>query len=188
MNNEALNKVPFEVMESERLPDVSDVREERGVVPPAKAVLVRIESATTRKSLEQNKQPESEENPVLLKKIALGVRLVEGIEVPDGEGGIKVAYKNKPMFQDVVYWAHPEHKKSDYYLKRQHLVGLRYLLTALGIDLKAPPAISDEWLANLKGQELRVDITQRKVQARDEEGNWVDTGDLSNELRNWRAA
>ena len=86
-----MEDVPFEVTEAVDIGDLSDLKEDRAIVPPTANVLFRISKASMRKSLVDNQQPESEENPCVLKSLSLEVRLEEGI---DEEG----KYKNKPLF------------------------------------------------------------------------------------------
>ena len=160
--------------------DVQDVKEQRIVIPAAKDVKFRIKKAELRmRRVKSEKEGGTgEDNPPVTKSIALELSLVDGV----GEG----KFKNKSMFQDVCYWADPAIKMSDWYKNKQHLVPLRFLLSALGIPLKG--SIGDELIGQLQGREVLGTISLKKMQAFDPStGKYVDTDDFKNEVGKFKA-
>ena len=97
--------VPFDVVEEVTVGDLTDVKEQRSVIPPTQNLKVRINKA----SVQVNKNKD-------IKSLKLDLRIVDGIEVLDKESGVsELKYVNKPIFtnlMDVVIWADPATKNS----------------------------------------------------------------------------
>ena len=161
--------------------DVEDVKEQRIVIPAAKDVKFRIKKAELRmRRVKSEKEGGTgEDNPPVTKQISLELSLVDGLD--------QGKFKNKSMFQDVCYWADPTVKMSDWYKNKQHLVPLKFLLSALGVPLKT--TIGDELIGQIQGRELLGTISLKKMQAFDPStGKYVDTDDFKNEVGKIKAA
>lgn len=88
------------------------------------------------------------------RQINMQLRITKGID----EAG---KYKNKVVFARVCYYADPTVYTKDFFKNKQHLVGLKQLVKATGIEFngKVDGHFIDA-LANTN--ELRVDITIKK--------------------------
>ena|SRR3990167_6677469 len=168
----------FDVTEEYSVGDLTDVKEERQLVPVTKKVKVRVSKA----GIQENKDKD-------LKGLKLEVRIVDGIETTDKESGeTKMAFVNKPLFtgiMDLCFYADLETRFSDWFKKKQHLVGFKQFCEAIGADLKAV-VINDEFFSNLIGKEVLVDIQHEEETALDESGNRQKLGTFRERLRNWK--
>ena len=170
----------FNVIEPMEI-DVQDVKEQRSVLPARKDVKLRIKKAELRERRVQSEEKggTGADNPVVTRSLNLSLSLVDGYE--DGK------YKGFPLFQDVMYWADLNVKKGDWYGNKQHLVQLRFLLSALGLPMKT--TIGDQFIQEITGRELLGSIRTRKVQVFDPStGKYVDTDDLRNEVGGYKAS
>jgi len=184
---------PFNVNEEDQVEDLTDVKEDRGVVPASSQVMLKLNKVSKRVLAKRAKEDVSPDNPAVAKFVSLEVRIVEGFLV---QGEMK--YRNKPLFQDVQYWANAEEKTSDWYKRKQHLVQFKHFLVALGYDPSNPPAVGDKFLTEILERLVLGDIKQRPIQSRktnedgspalDDKGKqiWINTGDLKNEVVNWK--
>lgn len=175
------DEMNIQVTDEFEIGDMSDVQGD--VLPPASKVLFVVKKASIGSLLLDNKQAESDENPVVLKKLRLELRIKEGIE----QGG-QIKYVNKPCFVDMFVWHNPVHKTSDYYKTRKYLLDFKQFIKAMGYDVKAPPKMNDQFLIELIDREVRGDIQQKPIQVNDGSGKWVNTDEMENKYRNWRTA
>ena len=179
-----MSDTPFEVTDEIETGDMSDVQAD--LLPAASKVLFVIKKV----SVDSVPLSKEDKTPVL-KKIRLQAKLVDGVEVA-GES----KYKGKVSFIDLTVWHSPEHKTSQWYTSRKYLLPYKQFIIGMGYDAKQSPKINDELLSSWVDREFRADIKQVPIQAEevvtDDEGNqtkkWVDTSDLKNEYRNFRAA
>lgn len=177
-----MSEVPFDVTEEVSVGDLSDVKEQRSIMPVAKGVKVRIAKAGPLKSKDGD-----------LMGIKAELRIVDGIELPvlddigNPTGETKMAYKNKPLFtgiMDLLYWANPETKNSNWYKTRQHLVNFTAFLKALGFEL-TNVKVNDGFFGLIKDQEVLVDILHEEESVLIE-GERKKTGTFKEKLKNWR--
>ena len=120
--------------------NLDDVKETKTVLPPAKGVRVKIARAECYINKENT-----------YRQLVLGLKLTEGI---DG--------KFKGMFVNarVCYYADPNVYTKDFFKNKQHLVQLKYLNRATGLDLSK---IDGHTLVDLcNAPEIKVDISQKK--------------------------
>lgn len=175
-----MDDTPFEVVEEYQLPSLTEVKEDRVVVPAADSVLMTVTNANMRTSKDGS-----------IKSVALQLRLNEGIPVPS-ENGIETRYQGKIMFADLPFWADTAIRTGTRYTgkNQSYLNPLKLLLLALGYDIANPPKISDTFLNDIKGRELRANIGLREIRTQDPPGSgkYVGTGEYVNELRNFKPA
>src|SRR3990167_1298065 len=87
-----MDEAPFSVTEEYQLGDLTEVKEDRVVLPVQSGVKFRVQKASQRTSKDGS-----------IKSVTVQLNLVEGILMHDGQ----VRYQNKPMFVDMPYWADP---------------------------------------------------------------------------------
>ena len=134
----------FSVVEEVEIGDLTNVKEEKQLVPAAKKVKLRIKKAESQASKDN-----------AYRWVNLQLQIVDGI---DSEG----AYKGKVVFGKVCYYADmAKYGEKDFFKKKQHLIQLRYLLEALGLDL-ATVKINDAFMQGVTNQIVLADITQTK--------------------------
>lgn len=173
--------IPFDVVEEIVVGDLTDVKEQRSIVPPSQNVKVRIAKA----SMQENKSKD-------IKGLKLEVRIVDGIEVMDTESGVsELKYQNKPLFtnlMDLCFFADPSTRNSNWFTTKQHLVGFKKFCVALDVDVKAIK-INDEFLQELNGREVLVDIRHEEESVLDStSGKYVGMGTFRERLVNWKKA
>ena len=79
-----------------------------------------------------------------------------------------------------------ERGESEWWKKKQHLVGLKQFCTALEIPLSGLH-VNDEFIAGLIGRELAVDISHEEETVIDPtSGKREKTGTLRERLRSWK--
>ena len=171
--------VPFDVIDEVVVGDLTDVKEQRSIVPPTQNVKVRVAKA----SVQENKTKD-------IKGLKLEVRIVDGIEVLDTESGVtEIKYANKPLFtnlMDLCFLANPSTRNSNWFMTKQHLVGFKKFCVALDIDVTAVK-INDEFLQGLIGREVLVDIRHEEDSVLDStSGKYVGTGTYRERLVNFK--
>lgn len=144
---EKLAGAGFEVVDEIEIGDLSDVKEERNILPPVKGIKVRIRKVT----INQNKEG-------TFRQLNMSLAVEDGFEVA-GE----VKYKGSVIWARVPYYADSQVYTKDYFVKKQHLVELKKLALALSIDI-TDIKVNDEFLASLEGQLLTADVRQRASQ------------------------
>ena len=121
-----MSEIPFEVTEEIMVGDLTEVKEQRSVIPPTQNLKVRINKA----GVQENKNKD-------IRSLKLDLRIVDGIEVLDKESGVsELKYVNKPLFtnlMDLCFWADPSTKNSNWFVTKQHLLGLKKFFISLYI-------------------------------------------------------
>lgn len=134
----------FDVVEEVEIEDLTNIKEEKQLVPPAKKVKLLVKKAESKSSKDG-----------AYAWINMQLQIVDGID----ELG---AYKGKVVFGKVCYYADmAKYGEKDYFKKKQHLIGLKQLLTALGSDL-SKAKIGDKFFSEITNQVVLGDITQTK--------------------------
>lgn len=149
--------------------NLDEVKETRSVVPATKGVKVQI----TKVDLRNNKEN-------TYRSLNLTLKIVDGV---DAEG----KYKNKVVFGRVCYYADPTAYTKDFFKTKQHLIALKQLSKATGIDAHV---IDMEFVNKLiTANPIKVDITVRKriVPIDDGTGTIIEEERMENEVRNYRA-
>lgn len=159
----------FDVTEELVVGDLSDVKEEKDLVPPTQDVDFIIRKASV-KANEDN----------TFRQIGLQLSIERGITVGD-----EIKFKNKILFADICYYADANKYTKDYFKKRQHLVALKQLCSALGEDLTSV-RITDGFLSSLSGKRVRANIVQRMNKYTSRDGTLVQN--MINEVKNFKRA
>jgi hypothetical protein len=169
-----------QVTEEVALGDLTDVKEQKQIVPASSGVLMKIAKAGTMTSKNGD-----------IKSLKLELRIVDGISVIDPATGTEeVKYKNKPMFtsmMDLPYWCDTAVKTSKWWQTKQYLLNFKKLCLALDIDIKSV-TVNDAFLEVLIDRELLVDIRHEENQVKNEAGEYVADGTFREKLVNWRKA
>lgn len=141
---EYMNESEIDVMTEVVIESLEDVKEQKQLIPAAKNVKLTIKKAEIKESKDK-----------AYRWLNLQLQLVDGID----EAG---AYKNKVVFGKICYYADMvKYGGKDYFDNKQHLVELKRLLKAIGMDL-ANIKINPVFLAELKGKIVMGDILQTK--------------------------
>lgn len=149
----------FNVNEEVVVGDLTEVKEEKQLVPPAKKVKLQIKKAEIQTSKDN-----------AYRWLNLQLQIVDGIDTTGG-------YKGKVVFGKVCFYADmAKYGEKAFFQKKQHLIGLKQLLEAVSADL-ASVKIGDEFLQSLTGKQILADISQTK-------GN--DDFGPDNEVKNYR--
>jgi hypothetical protein len=176
-----LDETGFDVVDAIAVGDLSAVQSQ--VMPQAQNVKVQIVKAAVKASKDGD-----------LKSLNVEFKVLEGITVTDAETGAEVTkYVGKsifPGFMDLVVWANPETKTSQWYKDKQHLLGFKEFCKALEIDLKSV-VVNDEFISSLVGRELTCNIvheaeTAQQVNQDTGKQERVKTGAVSVRLKNFR--
>lgn len=149
--------------------DLSQVREERQVIPATRRVRVKIIKTENRFNADNT-----------YRWINLSLRLMRGIEV-ENENETITKFKGAVVFGRVCYYADPISYDDDFFKKKQHLVQLKYLINATGLTTTKIDGHFIELL--IESPEILVDITVRKRKAVIE-GEELEI--TENEVRNYK--
>lgn len=173
----------FQVTEEIDVPDISEIKEQRSLVPATKDVLFRIVSGAVMAS-----------NDKSIKGLNLRLAIVEGIDVLNKDTGeMERKFVGREMttgLMTLVVWADKSigaRPASDWWKNDQHMVGFKQFCMALGIPLKGIK-VNDDFIANLAGQEVRATITHEEGTVKDAEGNKQKTGVFQERLKFWKKA
>ena len=169
MDESEVRENGIEIVDEVEVGDLSDVKEERTILPPTKMVKLRIRKATVLENKDKT-----------YRQINASLALEDGIEVA-GE----VKYKGMVVWAKVCYFADPSVYTKDFFKKSQHLVELKKLATALGIDVKGIK-VNDEFLAELEGKVVLADIRQKLNKFTTKDGTAVEN--IQNEVGNFKVA
>ena len=121
----------FDVIEPVEVGSLEDVKEERPLMPPTRNVKLIIKKVDTLKSQDGK-----------WKGLRLHMQIVDGITV-----GEDVKYKGSYIRSEAIsYYADPEKYNKEFFKKRQHLVNLKQLMKATGIN---SGIINDEFVTEL---------------------------------------
>lgn len=173
----------FEVTEETEVQDLTEVKEQRTLVPATKDVKFVIYNASTQASKDKS-----------IKSLKLELQIVDGIEVFNPETQEKeIKFIGRKMFtgfMDLVYWADMTkagRTDSDWWKNNQHLVGFKQLCMALGISL-AGIKVNDKFVTELVGRNVLATITHEEDTAVDEKGARQKTGVFRERLKFWKKA
>lgn len=136
---------PASSFEDVEIGDLTDVKEEKSLIPPTSGVKLVIKSA-------KNRSNESGS----WRSVALQLKIVDGI---DEEG----KYRNMSFFTDVPYYADKGTYdfNKPFFAKKQYLVQLRHLLSACGFDI-ATTKVTEGLMADLTVKEVVANIIIEK--------------------------
>ena len=172
------DQVGFDVVDEVVVGDLTDVKEQRQVLPVAQRVKVRIAKAGTQATKDKD-----------IKSLKLDLRIVDGILV-----GEELKYANKPLFtglMDLVYWGDLSVKgrsEKTWWTSKQYLIEFKKFCLATGFDIK-DVRINDDFFQIITGKEVLVDIQHEEETAVDPtSGERVKLGTFKERLRNWRKA
>lgn len=149
--NDADVQEHFGGIEPVNVGDLSDVQEQKLLIPATKNVKLLIKDADMRTPKDHNDY----------RWINLQLQLVDGID----EAG---KYKGKVVFGMVAYYANPAVYTKDFFTSKQHLVNLKQLIAATGID----GSIDGHTPEKLKGKVVLADIWQKKDLTDNEVGRY----------------
>ena len=181
-----MDDTPFNVHEDYQVGDVSEVKEDRTVLPATSNVLVRTQKAAPRANEKSG-----------VTSLNVQVQLVEGLELPELDAGghptgnLIKKYVGKTEFVEIPFKYDPAMRQEAMFTgkNRPFLVPYRQFLVALGYDPKNPPAIGDSWLSELVGKEFRADIQHRAIKRKNPVSGMKEaTGEFRHEFRNFRQA
>lgn len=174
----------FEVNEPIEVGDLSDQSSGQDVIEPARHVTFLIKKAEVRAQLEDNKRAQSEDNRWKVKRLKL--QLAVGATGTDGEG----RYANKVFFPELILTMNTREFPSDYaseWWQKKARGPFKEFIVALGYDPKTPPAVNDEFLAGLIGQEIMADIRRVPEKRKNAEtGVYEPTGSMENTIENFK--
>jgi hypothetical protein len=154
----------FNGVEPVEIGNLDDVKEQRTVIPATKGVRVKIKKADNAINKDNT-----------YRSINLQLQITQGID----ETG---KYKNKVIFGRVCYYADPNAYTKDFFKTKQHLVQLKYLARATGMDFSK---ITGEFIDSLvTAPEIKVDITIRK---RKMLVDGVEEETMENEVKNYKS-
>lgn len=171
-------EVGFQVTDEVVVGDLTAVQQQ--LKPICQNVLVEIEGGKVQVSKDKAS-----------KALILDFRMVEGIPTEeDGETRMKyVGAKFSNGFMDLLVWADPAVKTSNWYKQQTYLLPFKSLKKALSIDVKEEVRINDEWLSSLKGRQIRLSIRHEEEQALDQTtGKYVNTGSLKERIGSFKKA
>lgn len=156
----------FAGIEPVEIGNLEEIKETRSVIPATRRVRMKIRKA------EILVNPET-----TYRSLNLQLQLSQGIG-SDGK------YKNKVVFSRICYYADPNVYVKDFFKNRQHLVPLKQLSKATGIDLSKVDGHTPELLE--QAPEVLADITIRKRSYQDPAtGEVIET--MDNDARNFTA-
>lgn len=138
--------------------DLSEVREERVLLPPTNNVKLAI-----RKAVPFSNKADT------YRGLNISYRVEDGITV-----GEEVKFKGSVVFGRICYFADPAQYDKDFFKKKQHLVPFMQLMKAVGQDI-SKVVVNDELLAELEGKIVLGDIRQRPNKFTAKDGTQVET-------------
>jgi hypothetical protein len=180
----AEDDVPFNVENETLVGDLTEVKELRQIMPVCQNLKVRIAQAGSQETKDKD-----------IRSLKLQMRVVDGLEVTNPTTGeTSLQFINKPLFtgmMDLVYWADLGVKgrmEKNWWRNRQHLVGLKKFLVALGMDL-TNFKVNDALFEALLGREILVDIKHEEDTSVDPQtGEKVKLGTYRERIANWKKA
>jgi len=186
----------FDVNDQIDVVDLTDVKKDNILIPVNKNVKVRIvktQGEKPRPNILSNANAEKGKQADI-KSLGLAFEIVDGIPVTNVETGEEtMKFKGMKLStgtMDLIVWAdlNVANKKgvlrsdNNWWKNKQHLVGLKQFCQALGIPL-AGLKVTDEFLSELIGKELLIDIGHEKETVENPEtGEYVPTGTLRNRI------
>ena len=165
------------------LDDLSD-QETSDVMDPASKVRWSIKKAELRKQYED---PRDKTSTWLVTRLNLQVKV--GEDGTDGNG----LNAGRVVFPELILSYNKDEKKGEWWEKKARGPAKEFFL-ALGFDLKAMPAIDQDFLDSLKDREFIADLKRIAMQEKTDEVNdkgkavYKKTGEFKNDLSNYRPA
>lgn len=139
----------FDVNDEIEVGDLSNVKEQRLLIPPTQNVLLEI----TKSGLEAFKEG-------AYKNISMTLKIVDGIEsqIATEEGfETTTKYKNARLFARVCCYADPEIYTKDFFKNKQHLMELKRLMVACGRDITTTK-VNDGLFVDMIGMQVMGNI------------------------------
>lgn len=172
-----VEEVPFQVGEEIEVGDISDVQQ--ALLPTAKNVHGRIRKAGI--AVNEDKT---------LKSLKLEIEMPDGILLENQETGEQEAqYVGKvifPGFMDLCFWASPDRPdKKGWFKSKQHLLGFKELMAALGEDLKSIK-INDSFFERIVGRDVLFTIKHEADTQKNAEGKREKTGTFREKFGQWK--
>ena len=152
-----LQEAGFDVTEPVEL-DLSDVREERVLLPPANNVRLRIRKAAVWSNQDNT-----------YRGLNISFSVEDGITA-----GSQTKFKGAVIFERICYYADPVVYNKDYFKRKQHLVSLKQLVKAIGGDVNKI-VVNDDFLKRLEGCVVAGDIRQVPNSFTAKDGTQVNT-------------
>ena len=170
------------VEEGDFIGNLADVKDQVRLIPPTQNV--RLE-ATDYKIFDVKKDG----SVSTWKQIRVTFKLMDGVQV-----GEETKYKNSNIQQSFVYFANPETYDftKPFFKQGSYLVPLKQLVIACGVNAVAmiKGGLADETMAQLaeqiKGSKIMGNIVQTHITMKNEEGKYINTPDLQNELKGFK--
>lgn len=173
----------FQVTDQIDVPDLSEIKEQRTLIPATKDVLFRINSGAVIAT--NNKD---------IKSLDLELEIVDGISVLNKETGEQevkfIGRKMRTGHMTLCVWADKTvgaRPSSDWWKNDQHMVGFKQFVMALGLPL-AGIKVTDEWIGDLAGKEVKASIVHEEDTVKDADGNKQKTGTFREKLKFWKKA
>ena len=178
----------FDVLEDIEVEDLTTVRETRSVMPAVSGLKVRIHKAAVQSNNDDD-----------IKSLRLQLHVVDGIETATDDGSVEYKYKGKMLFtglMDLVFKAdltvvskNPKHggkrrEEVDWWKNHQHRVEFSKFCKALELPLQGL-RVNDDFLNQITGQEITVDVKLEAETQADADGNRYATGQFRERLKNW---
>lgn len=177
-----MSNVPFDVQDPIEIGDLSD-QELGDVMDAARGIAVEIESVKLKvtKDKETGVVKFTQLDPVFV--------ITNGI---DDEGryqgrklfGWQIDFPGILISFDKTRYIEENAKQTsvDWWKKKARAITKQFF-TAIGEDVSNLPSITEEYLGDLAGKELRLDVT--KVDKKDYDGN--KTGEMVNKIKNFKS-
>ena len=179
-------EVPFSVTEEYSLGDLSEVKEDRVVLPVSSRVKLGIRQASSRTNKDGS-----------ITSLNVQVALLEGVEVPekDMQGGftgqLVRKYQGKTDFLELTYKVDTTIRNSAWWTSKNRpwLLPLRQFLMALGYPINPAPPISDDLCSALKGREILADIINEEITQKNPiTGKREGTGEYRHRFKRFQSA
>ena len=158
----------FEIMAETDLGDLSDVQEQKVLIPPQADALFTIRKVTNYEKKVEGK--------VVMKQMNVSMALENGI-------GVEGKYKGSIIFTRLTYWVDKEVYTKDFFKNNQHLVSLKKLLLALEYDIHTVK-INDALLIDMSGKSLLATIKQKNNKWTSKDGEEIE--EMINEVVNFK--
>ena len=175
--SELPSEAPFQVGEEIEVGDISDVKQ--SLLPVSKGVHGRIRKAGVTSNEDKT-----------LKSLKLEIELPEGIYVDNPETGeTEAQYVGKVIFtgfMELCIWASPDRPdKKGWFKSKQHLLGFKELLTALGEDVKSVK-VNDAFFERIVGRDVSFSIRHEANSQKGPDGKRVKDGTMREKFGQWK--
>jgi hypothetical protein len=157
----------FSVIDEVNIGSLGDIKEVRNLIPPTKDVKLRIKKATSEKNADGS-----------FRWINMSVAVEDGIRVNGS-----MAFRNSVLWAKATYYADPKVYTKDFFKSKQHLLDLKKLVSALGLDINNI-TINDEFINSLENKVILGDIRQKMNKFTTKDG--VSVEEMKNEVVNFK--